>query len=243
MIDRLLTNCYHSDANKWGDMSDTKGYCNEVFHSVILSVFYLVCASNSVEGAVAILFDFPRNTAISTMTTTFFTIPTHTVIVTVKTVKLDKAVLLCVLFSSKKSVFFSLLWFVEFKSHAVILLVFLLPFVFAITDNHFLMSYFHIFPLFICYDTEIVKNTLSTEKDSLKRNFISSLEDILKGGTIVAIFIDYSLEGAEVSDGANWHRENFVVRHAQRIARGPTKRKLSFAFPRKRISPHFLLFA
>jgi hypothetical protein len=46
-------------------------------------------------------------------------------------------------------------------------------------------------------------------------------------------------ENAEVGEGSDWQGEKFVVRHAQRIHRERTCRKLSFALSKEKISPHF----
>jgi hypothetical protein len=58
-------------------------------------------------------------------------------------------------------------------------------------------------------------------------------------GVVHAIF--NAKENAEVGEGSDWQGEKFVVRHAQRIHRERTCRKLSFALSKEKITAHFLL--
>ena len=112
--------------------------------------------------------------------------------------------------------------------------------------DHVFAVLLHPFATLIRDDLQAIQGADAVDQASVERDFRGSTFQVAKGSdwpfdTVGVYAVFNAKENAKVGKGSDWQGEKFVVRHAQRIRRGPTKCKLSFAFFQKKNTVHFLL--
>jgi len=115
-----------------------------------------------------------------------------------------------------------------------------------ITLNHFFTLLLHPFPTLFRDDFQAVESADTSDQASVERNLRGSMLQVAESSDwpLVAVGIHTvfnATENAEVGEGSDWQGEKFVVRHAQRIQREPTWRKIFSVFSAEKKTTHFLL--
>jgi hypothetical protein len=114
--------------------------------------------------------------------------------------------------------------------------------------DHVFAVLLHPFPTLFRDDFQAVQSADTSDQATVERNLRGSMFQVAEGGngpldTVSVHTVFNAKENAEVGEGSDWQGEKFVVRHAQRIHRERTCRKLSFALPKEKITAHFRLCA
>jgi hypothetical protein len=112
--------------------------------------------------------------------------------------------------------------------------------------DHVFAVLLHPFPTLFRDDFKIVHGAAHVKNFIVEGNLRGSTVEVAEGSDwpLVAVGVHTvfnAKENAEVGAGSDWQGEKFVVRHAQRIHRERTFRKLSFALSKEKITAHFLL--
>jgi hypothetical protein len=114
--------------------------------------------------------------------------------------------------------------------------------------DHVFAVLLHPFPTLFRDDFQAVQSADTSDQATVERNLRGSMFQVAEGGngpldTVSVHTVFNAKENAEVGEGSDWQGEKFVVRHAQRIHRERTCRKLSFVLPKEKITAHFRLCA